>query len=99
MVRCIYKEVSSGSREAVVCVEQAHHPIGQQITGPFNDVNERAEVESYDPCLELVAEDLADDNAYMGRCLHCQREIHAKGGVEWRSTVRSPCPHCGRAGC
>ena len=29
------------------------------------------------PCLELVAEDLADDNAYMGRCLHCQREIHA----------------------
>ena len=67
MVRCIYKEVSSGSREAVVCVEQAPHPTGQQITGPFNDVNERAEVESYDPCLELVAEDLADDNAYMGR--------------------------------
>ena len=50
------------------------------------------------PCLELVAEDLADDNAYMGRCLHCQREIHAQGGVEWRRTVRSPCPHCGRAG-
>ena len=52
------------------------------------------------PCLELVAEDLADDNnAYMGRCLHCRREIHAKGGVEWRRTVRSPCPHCGKAGC
>ena len=50
------------------------------------------------PCLELVAEDLADDNAYMGRCLHCQRETHAQGGVEWRRTVRSPCPHCGRAG-
>ena len=49
-------------------------------------------------CLELVAEDLADDNAYMGRCRHCQREIHAQGGVEWCRTVRSPCPHCGRAG-
>ena len=50
------------------------------------------------PCLELVAEDLTDDNTYMGRCLHCQREIHTQGGVEWRGTVRSPCPHCGMAG-
>ena len=56
MVRCIYKEASSGSREAVVCVEQAHHPIGQQITGPFNDVNERAEVESYDPIPAYLAD-------------------------------------------
>ena len=30
------------------------------------------------PCLELVAEDLADDNTYMGRCLHCRRELHAQ---------------------
>ena len=50
------------------------------------------------PCLELVAEDLTDDNTYMGRCLHCRREIHAQRGVEWRRTVRSPCPHCGMAG-
>ena len=49
MVRCLYKEVS-GSRKAVVSVESAHHPIGQQITGPFDDdVNEPAEVVSYDP--------------------------------------------------
>ena len=31
------------------------------------------------PCLELVAEDLTDDNTYMGRCLHRRREIHAQG--------------------
>ena len=49
-------------------------------------------------CLELVAEDLADDNEYMGRCLHCRQEITAHGGFEWRRTVRRPCPHCGAKG-
>ena len=34
-------------------------------------------------CLELVAEDL--------------QEVTAQGGVEWRRTVRRPCPHCGKA--
>ena len=33
-----------------------------------------------DDCLELVAEDLADDNDYSGRCLHCAQEVAAKGG-------------------
>ena len=49
-------------------------------------------------CLELVAEDQGDDNEYRGRCLHCRQEITAQGGVEWRRTVRKPCPHCGKAG-
>ena len=49
-------------------------------------------------CLELVAEDLSDRNTYMGRCLHCNQEIHAKGGVAWRRAVRNPCPHCGKPG-
>ena len=49
-------------------------------------------------CLELVAEDLADNNEYRGHCLHCRQEISAQGGVEWRRAVRRPCPHCGRAG-
>ena len=49
-------------------------------------------------CLELVAEDLSDQNRYMGRCLHCNREIHAEGGVAWRRAVRNPCPHCGKPG-
>ena len=49
-------------------------------------------------CLELVAEDLADRNTYMGRCLRCNQEIHAEGGVAWRRAVRNPCPHCGKPG-
>ena len=49
-------------------------------------------------CLELVAEDLSDQTTYMGRCLHCNQEIHAKGGVARRRAVRNPCPHCGKPG-
>ena len=49
-------------------------------------------------CLELVAEDLSDRNRYMGRCLYCHQEIHAKGGVAWLWAVRNPCPHCGKPG-
>ena len=49
-------------------------------------------------CLELVAEDLSDQNGYMGRCLHCNQEINAKGGAAWRRAVRNPCPHCGKPG-
>ena len=47
-------------------------------------------------CLALVDEDLDDDNEYRGRCLHCRQEIAARGGVEWRRTVRRSCPHCGK---
>ena len=49
-------------------------------------------------CLELAAEDLADDNEGGGRCLHCRGKITARGGVAWRRAVRRPCPHCGRPG-
>ena len=49
-------------------------------------------------CLELVAGDLQDTNDYRGRCLHCQQDVTAQGGVEWRRMVRRPCPHCGKAG-
>ena len=49
-------------------------------------------------CPELVAGDLSDQNTYMGRCLRCNQEIHAKGGVAWRRGVRNPCPHCGKPG-
>ena len=49
-------------------------------------------------CIELVVGGLQDHNAYLGRCLHCQREITAQGGVEWRRTVRRPCPHRGNPG-
>ena len=49
-------------------------------------------------CLELVEEDLQDENDYRGHCLHCRREITTQGGMEWRRTVRRPCPQCGQAG-
>ena len=49
-------------------------------------------------CLDLVAEDPDDENDYRGHCLHCRQEITAQGGVEWRRTVRRPCPHCNRPG-
>ena len=32
-------------------------------------------------CLELVAQDLADENDSRRHCLHCRREISAQGGV------------------
>ena len=56
------------------------------------------EVSGCADCLELVAGDLADMNAYAGRCLHCKEPISAVGGVAWRRAVRRPCPHCERAG-
>ena len=49
-------------------------------------------------CLELVAEDLDEDNEHWANCLHCQQEISARNGVEWRRVVRQPCPHCGKPG-
>ena len=49
-------------------------------------------------CLGIVAEDLQDENEYLGRCLHCRQKITATGGVEWHRVVRVPCPHCGRTG-
>ena len=49
-------------------------------------------------CLELAAEDLEKDNEHWANCLHCQQEISARNGVEWRRVARAPCPHCGKAG-
>ena len=43
-------------------------------------------------CLELAAEDLVQDNEHWANCLHCQQEISAQSGVEWRRTGASPDP-------
>ena len=67
-------------------------PVGAPWTG------EPETVGGCDECFELVAEDLADNNEYQGRCFHCRREIKARGEVEWRKAVRRLCPHFGRAG-
>ena len=58
--------------------------------------DEPESVAGCDDCLDLAAEDLADDNEYQGRCLHYRQAITAKGGVQWRRVVRRPCPHCGQ---
>ena len=68
----------------------------ESVTAFYTD--DPNQVQGCEDCLELVAEDLQDHNAYLGRCLHCRREITAQGGVEWRRVVRPPCPHCGRPG-
>ena len=61
-----------------------------------NDRPER--VAGCEYCLTRVSEDLTDDHSYHGTCLHCRGKITAQGGIAWSRAVRTPCPHCGRAG-
>ena len=68
----------------------------ESVTAVYTD--DPHQVQGCEDCLELVVEDLQDHNAYLGRCLHCRREISAQGGVQWRRVVRRPCPHCGKPG-
>ena len=81
--------VHYGPGEVALCGEE---PVGTHCS------DEAESVAGCDDCLELVAEELADDNDYQGRCLHCRQVITATGSVEWRRVVRRPCPHCGKAG-
>ena len=89
--------------KVVAAADVVHYAPGDS---PLCGLEESPEPMTPDPelvrgcgeCLELVAEDLSDQNRYMGRCLHCNQEIHAKGGVAWRRAVRNPCPHCGEPG-
>ena len=84
--------------DAVVHYAPGDRPLcgSESMTAVYTD--DPALVSGCADCLELVDEDLDDDNEYRGRCLHCRQEITAQGGVEWRRTVRRPCPHCGKAG-
>ena len=79
--------VHYGPGDVPLCGEE---PVGAHWA------DEPESVAGCDNCLESAAEDLADDNDYQGRCLHCRQVITAKGGVQWRRVVRRPCPHCGR---
>ena len=67
----------------------------ESMTAVYTDDPEQ--VHGCADCLELAAEDLVEDNEHWANCLHCQQEISARNGVEWRRVVRAPCPHCGRA--
>ena len=64
--------VHYGPGDVPLCGEE---PVGAHWT------DEPKAVAGCDDCLDLVAEDLADDNEYQGRCLNCQQVISAKG---WR---------------
>ena len=52
----------------------------ESVTAVYTD--DPNQVQGCEDCLELVAEDMQDHNAYLGRSLHCRREITAQGGVE-----------------
>ena len=77
---------------------EGEHPLcgTESMTAVYTD--DPALVAGCADCLELAAEDLVEDNEHWANCLHCQQEISARNGVEWRRVVRAPCPHCGRAG-
>ena len=68
----------------------------ESMTADYTD--DPALVSGCADCLELAAEDLDEDNEHWANCLHCQQEISARNGVEWRRVARAPCPHCGKAG-
>ena len=44
-------------------------------------------------CLELATKDLDEDNEHWANCLHCQQEISARNGVEWRRIARALIPY------
>ena len=84
--------------DAIVHYAPDEHPLcgTESITAVYTD--DPALVAGCPDCLELAAEDLVEDNEHWANCLHCQQEISARNGVEWRRVVRQPCPHCGKPG-
>ena len=84
--------------DAIVHYVPGDRPLcgSESMTAAYTD--DPALVAGCPDCLELAAEDLDEDNEHWAHCLHCQQEISAQNGVEWRRVVRRPCPHCGRAG-
>ena len=84
--------------DAIVHYGPGDQPLcgSESMTAAYTD--DPALVAGCADCLELAAEDLEEDNEHWANCLHCQQEISARNGVEWRRIARAPCPHCGKAG-
>ena len=84
--------------DAIVHYAPGEHPLcgTESMTAVYTD--DPALVAGCPDCLELAAEDLNEDNEHWANCLHCQQEISARNGVEWRRVVRAPCPHCRKIG-
>ena len=76
--------------DAIVHYAPGEHPLcgNDSITAVYTD--DPALVAGCADCLELVAEDLDEDNEHWANCLHCQQEISARNGVEWRRVARAP---------
>ena len=84
--------------DAIVHYGPGDQPLcgSESMTAAYTD--DPALVAGCADCLELAAEDLEEDNEHWANCLHCQQEISARNGIEWRRIARAPCPHCGKAG-
>ena len=84
--------------DAIVHYAPGDHPLcgNDSMNAVYTD--DPAAVAGCADCLELAAEDLDEDNEHWADCLHCQQEISARSGGEWRRVVRAACPHCGKAG-
>ena len=74
--------------DAIVHYAPGEHPLcgTESMTAVYTD----------DPA--LAVENLDEDNEHWANCLHCQQDISARNGVEWRRVVCQLCPHCGKPG-
>ena len=83
--------------DAIVHYGPEDRPLcgSESMTAAYTD--DPALVAGCADCLELAAEDLEEDNEHWANCLHCQQEISARNGVEWRlsSFERGPETSCG----
>ena len=92
------RDYTKNEEDSVIHYAPGDHPLcgTESLTAVFTD--DPALVAGCVDCLELAAEDLVEDNEHWANCVHCQQEISAQNGVEWRRVVRAPCPHCGKPG-
>ena len=84
--------------DSVIHYAPDDHPLcgTESLTAVFTD--DPATVAGCVDCLELAAEDLDEDNEHWANCLHCQQEISAQSGVEWRASSVRPARTAGRRG-
>ena len=69
----------------------------ESMTADYTD--DPALVAGCPDCLELAGRGpRRGQRATWAHGLHCQQEISARNGVEWRRVARAPCPHCGKPG-
>ena len=93
-MNAVYTDDPAAVADCPDCLELAAEDLEEDKCGNDSDAvytDDPAAVADCPDCLELAA-------LHWANCLHCQQEISARNGVEWRRVVRAPCPHCGKAG-